>query len=196
MSPSSPSLINVDDSVLIVIDVQEAFLKKLPKKDSASLVERICWLIRVATHLSVPIVVTAEDMATLGDTVPQVSGSLPPQTEIFNKMIFGLAAQEDIMTAIEMTGCSTAVLVGLETDVCVAQSALGLMDKGYKVVVVQDATGSPESGHEFGITRMRGAGVVMSSVKGLFYEWLPTVEGNNVFLQKHGNKLGNPGVKL
>ena len=57
------ALINVDDSILIVIDVQPPFLDKLPREDSQLLRNRICWLIGVANWLHVPLVVTAEDIA-------------------------------------------------------------------------------------------------------------------------------------
>jgi nicotinamidase-related amidase len=68
------------------------------------------------------------------------------------------------------------VLVGLETDVCVAHSALGLLDRGYRVAVVRDATASPGEAHEAGIDRMRSAGAIVVTTKSLYYEWLRTVE--------------------
>jgi hypothetical protein len=58
----------------------------------------------------------------------------------------------------------------------VSQSALGLLQRGYRVVAVADATGAPEPAHTAGLSRMREAGVVMVNVKNLYYEWLRTVE--------------------
>jgi hypothetical protein len=58
----------------------------------------------------------------------------------------------------------------------VAQSALGLLERGYRVVAVADATGAPEPAHTAGLSRMREAGVVIVHVKNLYYEWLRTVE--------------------
>ena len=69
-------------------------------------------------------------------------------------------------------------MVGLETDVCVAQSALGLLQEGFDVVAVADACGSPGTAHEFGLERMRGAGVMVTSAKTVYYEWVRTVEGS------------------
>ena len=65
--------------------------------------------------------------------------------------------------------------VDRETDVCVMQSALGLMQQGFRVVVLSDATGSPGESHQAGIERMRDAGAVISTVKGTFYEWVRTL---------------------
>ena len=81
-----------------------------------------------------------------------------------------------ILAAIAQAGRKTAVLVGLETDVCVAHSALGLLDRAYRVVVVRDAVLAPGDAHDDGIERMRAAGVTLIGAKGLFYEWARTVE--------------------
>ncbi|HXQ37078.1 MAG TPA: isochorismatase family protein, partial [Anaerolineales bacterium] len=100
---------------------------------------------------------------------------LPPETNIYNKMTFGLAAQSDILEAVQATGRKTIVLIGYETDVCVAHSALGLMVLGYMVVVVADATGSPGEAYQYGLERIRQAGGIILSAKSLYYEWVRTV---------------------
>jgi nicotinamidase-related amidase len=184
------ALLDVDDSVLVVIDVQAAFLDKLPPAEGRQLLRRICWLIRVAHCLEAPLVITAEDIPNLGSVHPQVAEALPPGTQVYDKTSFGLAAEPAILTAIECTGRRTAVLVGLETDVCVAQSAIGLLQSGYCVVAVADATGSPGSGHAFGLERMRGAGTLILGFKGLYYEWLPTVERADRFREQHAKTVG------
>jgi nicotinamidase-related amidase len=189
-------LIEVDDSILIVVDVQQEFLDKLPEEESAGLVTRIGWLVGVATRLGVPLVVTAEDIPHSGSIVPAIAQQLPPGTPIYNKMTFGLAADPEIRAAVRDSGRGTAILVGLETDVCIAHSAIGLLQLGYRVAVVADGTASPGTGHGFGLERMRGAGVVITSVKGLYYEWLRTVEGDKRFAEQYGQELDDPGVGL
>jgi nicotinamidase-related amidase len=179
------ALLDIDDSVLIVIDIQAAFLDKLPPDDGERLLGRLCWLIRVARCLEVPLVVTAEDIPSLGSVHPQVADILPPGMPVYNKMSFGLAADPVILDAIERTGRKTAVLVGLETDVCIAQSAIGLLQNGYRVAVVADATGSPGTGQAFGLDRMRAAGVLILGLKGLYYEWQRTVERADRFRERH-----------
>ena len=173
---SASSLLAAEDSVLIVIDVQPPFLKKLAPEVHPPLLQRICWLIGVANWLHIPLVVTAEDMARDGTVDDQVAQRLPPDTPIYNKMIFDLAADPAIRAAVERTHRKSAILLGLETDVCVAHSALGLLGAGYQVAVVADATGAPGSAHELGLARVRDAGAAVVGVKGLFYEWIRTVE--------------------
>ena len=65
----------------------------------------------------------------------------------------------------------------METDVCVSHSALGLINHGYQVVVIKDAVITTASDEEFGLSRMREAGVVVSSVKALYFEWVRSVSG-------------------
>lgn len=172
---SGQMLIDRDDSILLVIDAQPAFLDKLPARERRALVSNICWLIGVATWLEIPLVVTAEDLPRLGGAALEIAQMLP-DTPVFDKMIFGLADDPAILAAVAHTNRKTTILTGLETDVCVAQSALGLLERGYHVVAVADATGSPGTAHTAGLTRMREAGVVIVNVKNLYYEWLRTVE--------------------
>jgi len=175
-APSSQTLTDVEDSVLVVVDVQRAFLDKLAPEEQAPLVNRISWIVRIAATLGVPIVVTAEDIVELGTTVSEVADGFPDGTEQHNKMIFGLAGDPVIVSAFEQHERQTAVIVGLETDVCVMQSALGLQQRGFRVVVLSDATASPGPCHAAGIARLRDAGVVISTVKGTFYEWVRSLD--------------------
>jgi nicotinamidase-related amidase len=188
-------LVDHNDCVLIVIDAQPAFLDKLSEGTRGGLESRICWLIGVATWLGIPLIVTAEDLPRLGGVAPGIARALP-ETPVFNKMIFGLADDPAILAAIARTKRKTAVLTGLETDVCVAQSALGLLERGYRVVAVADATGSPGDAHEAGLARMRDAGATIVQAKGLYYEWLRTVEQVHRFRTERGDLAPPEGVRL
>ena len=185
-------LIDVDDSVLVVIDVQDSFLKKYSEGERKLLKMRIGWVVDVAVRLDVPVVAMAEEIPAMGSVSPFISKKFPADTAIFSKMTFGLAADEKIMAAINNSGRKTAILVGLETDVCVAHSALGLQQKGYQVAVVADATGAPGKAHEYGLERMKQAGVVISNVKSLFYEWIRTVDRCVEFMAKYEKEIGEP----
>lgn len=176
-----PLLIQAEDSALIVIDVQDNFTGKLEAAQSQSLLERVVWLIGVAHWLNIPLLITVEDLPNAGGPSKAVAEALPPNTPIFNKMIFSLAHQPDILAAVENLQRRTLVLVGLETDVCVMQSALGLLELGYRVAVITDATGSPGTAHASGLARMQAAGVLMTDTKGIFYEWVRTVEASRRF---------------
>jgi len=170
------ALTDADDSVLIVIDVQQAFLDKMPKEQVQPIINRIRWVVQMAVKLNVPIVATAEDIPEEGTNIPQIVDLFPDGTKEHDKMSHGLAGDPDILAAVKETNRKTAVIVGLETDVCVMQSALGLLQKGFRVVVLSDATASPGPCYEAGILRMQNAGVIISTVKGTFYEWTRTLD--------------------
>ncbi|NOR20390.1 MAG: isochorismatase family protein, partial [Xanthomonadales bacterium] len=133
------SLVNVDDSVLVVIDIQDSFLAKYDAAVSRPLLAKVVWLIKIAVHLDVPVVAMAEDIDNTGDLNNAILNALPDELKVHNKNAFGLAGNPAILADVEATGRKTAILVGTETDVCVAQSALGLMECDYRVVVLQDA---------------------------------------------------------
>jgi nicotinamidase-related amidase len=172
---TNSSLIDINDSLLIVVDIQPSFVKKENKNEPNPLLQRMCWVIKVANWLGVPLIVTAEDIHRTGYISDEVAEILPSDTKIYNKMTFGLAAQPDILEAVRQTQRKTAVIIGYETDVCVTHSALGLMDLGYRVAVVADATGSPGGAHHIGLERIRHAGGIILSAKSLYYEWVRTV---------------------
>ena len=100
---------------------------------------------------------------------------------VFDKMTFNLADQPDIMAAVLSSGRKTVILTGLETDVCVAQSALGLISAGLSVAVVADACAAPGDAHTQGLKRIDSAGGLITNVKSLYYEWIRTVELGNQF---------------
>ena len=165
-------LIERERSCLIVVDVQQYFLDKLPLHERGPLVQRMAWLMRVARVLEIPIIATAEDVERNGPLVPELAGLVPAGTAAFNKMIFGLMSQADIRAAVDATKRDCFVLAGLETDVCIAHSALGLAAAGHRAVVIDDACASPPPHHEHGLRRLRDAGITVTSVKGIFSEWV------------------------
>jgi nicotinamidase-related amidase len=193
-------LLDRGDSVLVVIDAQPGFFQASPTRagrDSEAIVARIAWLAGVAAALGIPVVITEEDPDQNGSTAAVVLERIPPDTPApFRKSVFGLADVPEILRAIEVTGRRTAVLVGFETDVCVAQSALGLLDRGFRVVVVVDATGSPGETHRHGLRRMRDTGVTLAHAKGLYYEWVRTLAAARTFEDQHPELADPPGFSL
>lgn len=172
MAEANGGMFERDRSALLVIDVQQSFIDKLPYDVRGPLVQRIAWLMRVARLLEIPIVATAEDVDRSGPLVPELASELPPGSTIHNKMIFGLMGQPDIRKAVDATGRDQFVLTGLETDVCISQSAFGLRDAGYRPAVIDDACGTPPPHHDYALRRLRDAGIPVLSIKGIYYEWM------------------------
>jgi nicotinamidase-related amidase len=205
------------DSLLVVVDAQPGFFDAghdtagvdatgvdatgvdSTRHDRAfvdGVVARIAWLVGVARALGIPIVITEEDPARNGPTAPAVLARVPDGAPAHVKPVFGLADTPAIMAAIEETGRRTIVLVGFETDVCVSHSALGLLDRSYRVAVVTDATGSPGRMHAFGLRRMRDAGATLVHAKGVYYEWVRTLEAARAFEAANPGLADPPGFAL
>jgi nicotinamidase-related amidase len=173
--------LHADSSVLVIVDTQPGFLDKLPEAEALALVDRVRWLSRLAGWLGVPVVVTEEDPERNGETAAPVQQALAAGTAMHVKPAFDLAACPEILADVSRHERDAVVLCGLETDVCVAQSALGLLAEGKRAVVVEDAVASPGAAHDQGLARLARAGVELIGVKGLAYEWLGTVERANEF---------------
>ena len=188
-------LIDPDDSVLVVVDVQADFLARIEPEVRDGLVERIAFLVLSARFAGVPIIASVESPEDWGGLHPDLVepvGDAP----VLRKVVFGLADDPLVGPAVEAAGRGTVVLTGLETDVCVAQSALGLLDRGHRVVVVEDAVGSPGRAHAAGLDRMRRAGAIPVVAKQLHYEWMRTVERSRAFRAAHPDLVQPPGVVL
>lgn len=186
------TLIDAANSVLVLVDVQAVFADKLPPAERDPLLNRIGWIVDVALRLDIPIITMGEDIESNGGLVESIWSKFPEDQVVYNKMIFGLAAEQSILKAIKQTGKSQVILAGFETDVCVAQSAVGLLTHQLNVAVLADGCGSPGTGQTNGLRRMEQAGVLITDIKSLYYEWVRTVAADNKFKAKFSAKIGNP----
>jgi nicotinamidase-related amidase len=190
-------LLDLDDCVLLVIDAQSAFYGNGGEPEELRIaLDRAAWLAGVATALGVPTVVTEEDPARNGRTAARILAALPSNVAVFDKPIFGAADVPAILAGISASGRRTTVLVGLETDVCVSHTALGLLDRGWRVATVADATFAPGDSHAAGLRRMNDAGAVILHAKGVYYEWIRTLESARAFELEHPALKDPPGFSL
>ena len=173
-----PALLPTQSSCLAVIDVQE---KLIPAIGQAQAVLRSCrFLMQIAQLLKVPILLTEQYPRGLGRTVPELLEGLPvlPTAE---KMRFSAAdALESLLTA-PTPPCSQRpthfVLAGIETHICILQTALELLQRGYQVTVVRDATSSRTiTEADLATQRLLSAGVVVTSAESVAFEWCESAE--------------------
>lgn len=184
-------LVQREESVLVVVDAQPGFLHKPTFTDAdtaavRSALARMAWLVAVAARLELPVVVTEEEPERQGATAVEIAAVLPGGVPVLRKPTFGLANTPEILAAVCDTGRRTAVLIGCETDVCVAQSAIGLLERGFSCVVVEDAVFSPGEMHARGLERLASAGVERNHAKGVTYEWLRSVDDAHAVLRAPG----------
>jgi nicotinamidase-related amidase len=188
------------DSLLVVVDLQPRFwgdrLDAGDLRRAREAAARAAWLAGAASALGIPAVITEEEPEQNGPTDATVLATLQPRAPVFTKPVFGLADCPDIMAAISSAGRRTAVLAGYETDVCVTHSAVGLKEAGYRVVVAQDAVYSPFGAQAPGLARLRDFGLELVHCKGIYYDWVRTLQAARAFRQDNPQLADPPGFSL
>ena len=161
------SKLSADRAALVVIDVQEGFRKAVP--DFEQVAKATATLIEGAEAIGIPIVVSEQYPKGLGETAPEVSEHLPDGTEPLDKVVFSAADAQGF----DLGGRDQALVCGIETHVCVNQTALDLLGSGVEVHVAEDAVGSrTEENKRVGLHKMEQAGAVLTSVETALFELL------------------------
>jgi nicotinamidase-related amidase len=162
----------------VVIDVQEFFLAQLGNRTLRSKIEaNLLSFARLLGYFRIPIIATLERPVVRKGRLPQHLKKLGELAELFEKDFFDLTKEKKITDRIAGLERAQALVAGCETDVCVLQSCLGLLDLGYEVFVVEDLLFSSSRNVDAAIARMKGEGAVFISYKTLFYELVEAVEG-------------------
>jgi len=159
-----------EQSALIVIDVQQKLLP--PIFQGEQLVRNTQLLIRAAGILKIPVLVSTQYAKGLGDTVPEIA-SLLAGTNPADKTLFSCFGSDVFCSLLKrLPGQrNTLLLCGMESHICVTQTALAALREGYLVQVASDAVGSrTEWNWKIGLDRMRAAGAVISSTEMIIYE--------------------------
>ena len=157
---------------LIVVDIQEKLLPAIANKEM--LVKNAQLLIRLAGLIGLPTLVSTQYKRGLGGTVPEIALLLQDAIAL-DKTEFGCFNNSGFCSAVKtLPGNRTTILLcGMETHICVMQTALGAMNQGFLVHVVSDAVGSrSEWNYHIGLNRMQDAGAVISSTEMMKYELL------------------------
>ncbi len=135
-------------------------------------------LIRLAGILKIPALVTTQYAKGLGNTVPDIASLLPaspPFSPPIDKLMFSCFGSDAFCSVLKrLPGQRTTILLcGMETHICVMQTALGALREGYLVHVASDAVSSrTELNWRIGLDRMRAAGAILSSTEMMIYELL------------------------
>jgi len=155
---------------LVVVDVQKRLLPAIFERQRV--VQNTVRLIQAAAILQVPIFATEQYRKGLGPTVPEVAAAIPGFAPM-EKLAFSACGAAGFVAALEQKNVSEAILCGIEAHVCVSQTCLDLLEKGFRVFVAADAVSSrtPEN-YRVGLGRMRAAGAVIVSTEMVLFELL------------------------
>jgi nicotinamidase-related amidase len=158
-------------SLLAIIDVQERLLAAMP--DAERVVARCRRLAEAARLLGVRAVLTEQYPQGLGPTPVALASLLPPPASKLAFSCSGCGAFDEAVAS----GVSAVLLAGLETHVCVTQTALDLLAGGVTVFVAVDAIASRHGiDHETALRRLEGAGVILTTSEAVLFEWCRTAE--------------------
>ncbi|MEJ2117739.1 MAG: hydrolase [Alphaproteobacteria bacterium] len=161
-------------SQLLVIDMQERLLPHIHQ--SETVVTNCLRAMRLAKRLDVPIMISEQNPKGIGPTVEVVRDEAGNTATIFEKMHFSCMQDEAIyqhLVRMRDGERFQIVLVGVEAHVCVAQTALHLAAAGYNTFVMADAVSSRTAqSRELALNRMRQAGVIITDIESVAFEWL------------------------
>ena len=165
--PRSPEVMRAVDTALLVVDMQERFLAVIPDR------ERILWncrrLLDGARALGVRTAVTEQYPEKLGPTAPLLAERLGPAAA---KLTFSCGSCGDIVAEWREADVQRVLLCGIETHVCVQQTALDLLAAGYRVYVAADAVGTRHAiDHDIALRRMESSGCVVTTAEAALFEW-------------------------
>ena len=170
--PRSPRLLDAAACALLVIDMQQRLLAALP--DGPRLVANAARLLEAAALLEVRRGATEQYPKGLGETDPQIRRRVDQPPE---KLIFSAAGCRGLVDPLAAAGVRQIVLCGIETHVCVLQTALDLLAESYDVYVVVDAVGSRhQADHDVALQRMRDEGASLVTTESVMFEWCRTAE--------------------
>ena len=162
--------LSAENSLVLIIDIQDRLVAAL---DKDIIVTKAVKVASAAKLLSIPVLLTEQYPKGLGHTVPQLQEVLPENSEVLEKTFFNALLEEGMLDKIKSYGKKQIVIFGIETHICVHQTASALVEAGFDVYVIKDACAS-RSKYEFkqGIDAMQANGVKVSCVEIALFEWL------------------------
>ncbi len=154
-------------TAFVMVDVQEKFAPAI--HGFRDMVKNAAILARAARILSIPLIATEQYPKGLGRTVPEagLDGTVRP----IEKMHFSCFGSDEFVSRLEGTGAGTLVIFGIETHVCVLQTALDAVERGMKAIVAADAVSSRKrEDRDIALDRMRQGGVIVESSEAVLFQ--------------------------
>lgn len=167
-----PHVLCREDTLLVVVDMQEPFLRGI--HDRERLTDNVRLLVQSAAILGVPILPTVQYAERMGGLVPEIADVLPdPGALPLDKLCFSCASSDDFLALFAATERRQVLLCGVETHICISQTALDLSYAGSQVHVAADAVSSRSlEKHKLGMERMRDSAVLPCAAEAAVYELL------------------------
>ena len=168
------TLLSQMDTVLVVIDIQERLIPAMKK--GPLVVWNTRRLIDGTKLFDVPVIVTEQYPQGLGPTVPELIAVLPESVPIFEKKTYSACLVSEFVDALRNgENVRKVLLTGIESHVCVLQTALDLLALGYEVHLVADAISSRfVSDYDIALRRLESSGVMLTTTESVLFQWCRT----------------------
>jgi nicotinamidase-related amidase len=168
-------MLTSDKAVLVIVDVQGKLAALM--KDKEILFENLVRMAQGAKVLGIPIIWNEQVPEKLGETIAPLKEVLTDNAPLA-KVSFSCCGNPAFMEKLRAFGRKQVILVGIETHICVYQTALDLIKNDYEIHLVVDAVSSRhESNRRVGIERMKEAGAILTTVEMSLFEMLGRAEG-------------------
>ena len=173
MTNTKKLLCNVENSCLMIVDIQEKLSAVMPEKVINRLKSNADVLLTAADRLNIPVIVTMQYPKGLGDVENFVKDKLNEKSKCFEKTSFSCLGAEGLPEHLEKLNKKQIIMIGLESHICVLQSAIEVTEKGYDVFVVSDAIASRKlTSYETSLTRLEQANIWLLNTESVLFEWL------------------------
>jgi nicotinamidase-related amidase len=163
-----PTQMSPADTALLVIDVQDKLLPLIPQQ--AAMVRNIAFLIDAARLVEIPVTATEQYPKGLGPTTAELAKRVPQRPE---KTAFSCCAIPSVVEGFHRGARPKVLLAGIETHVCVLNTALDLLNLDFRVFVAVDAVASRFAiDHEVALRRVEKSGAILTTAEGAIFEWV------------------------
>lgn len=170
-------MLNKEKTALVVVDIQGKLAGMVHEHEK--LFSNVRTMIKGAKILNLPVIWLEQNPTGLGPTVPEIANELN-DLQPLAKMTFSCARHKPFLQKLKETGCVQVLLVGIETHICVYQTAMQLFDLGYEVEVIADAVSSrTQQNKQIALDKLRDTGIKLSSVEMALYELQEIAEGDS-----------------
>ena len=168
-------MLKVENAALLVIDIQGKLATLMREKES--LFANVIRMINGAKALEIPIIWTEQLPDKLGETSPEIKEVLQGMEPLVKKT-FSCCGDDIFLKQLSSLNRKQILLTGIETHVCVYQTAMDLLNSGYEVHLVRDAVSSRiEENYHLGVEKIKDAGAKLTSVEMSLFEMLQVAEG-------------------
>jgi len=166
-------LCHAKHSQLLVIDIQERLASAMPADILENVINNNNILLRAANELDIPVIHSEQYPKGLGNTVTAIAEVLPETSNTVTKTSFACSDSEGFNELVAKQKRQQIIITGIESHICVLQSAMQLQRQGYIVHVVEDAICSrKKSNHKNAVARLQQNDVIINNVESVLFEWL------------------------